>query len=225
MPWWGLLSSVAAPVLLIGGWTAAAAVQPTPFDAVTHTISELAARDTAHRWLMTSALLGVGLSHLATAFALGRALAGRAAGRLILGLGGVATVLVATFPLPTGGGPSPAHTAAAAVAFFSLAVWPAFAWTYPRAPGQIVAVLLKPRPSAAATCVLLLLLAWFFVEQLTSGSRTGLAERVAAGAQAVWPLAVVMSVRASWRVVVSAGSAGAPTTSSSESLATPGESS
>jgi hypothetical membrane protein len=225
MPWWGLLSSVAAPVLLIGGWTAAAAVQPTPFDAVTRTISELASRDTAHRWLMTIALVGVGLSHMVTAFALGRAGAGRAAGRLVLGLGGVATLFVAAFPLPAGGRSSSAHVAAAAVAFFSLAVWPSFAWAHPRAPGQIVAALLKPRPSAAATFLLLLLLAWFFVEQRTSGSSIGLAERAAAGAQAVWPLAVVVSVRASWRAFVSAGSAGAPTPSSSGSRATPGGSS
>ena len=28
VPWWGVLSSVAAPVVLIGGWTVAAALQP-----------------------------------------------------------------------------------------------------------------------------------------------------------------------------------------------------
>jgi len=41
----------------------------------------------------------------------------------------------------------------------------------------------------------LLTLAWFFTELLMGGQRVGLAERVAAGAQAVWPLAVVLSVR------------------------------
>ena len=46
VPWWGLVSSVTAPVLLIGGWTVAAGVQPVPFDAVVRTISELAALDT-----------------------------------------------------------------------------------------------------------------------------------------------------------------------------------
>ena len=55
VPWWAVVSSLAAPVLLIGGWTVAAAVQPVSFDAVVRTISELAARDTPHRWLMTSA--------------------------------------------------------------------------------------------------------------------------------------------------------------------------
>jgi hypothetical membrane protein len=208
VPWWGLLSSLAAPLLLIGGWTVAAAAQPIPFDAVSRTISELAARDTPHRWLMTLALVGVGLSHLVTACALGCA---RDVGRAVLGLGGLATVLVAAFPLPTGGGSSAAHTTAAAIAFFSLAIWPAFAWIQPRAPGQIVAVLLRPRASAAATFALLLLLGWFFVEQLVGGERIGLAERVAAGSQALWPLAVVISARRAWPVLVAGGFVGAPT--------------
>ena len=43
--------------------------------------------------------------------------------------------------------------------------------------------------------MLLLILAWFFEELLMSGQWVGLAERVASGAQAVWPLAVVVSVR------------------------------
>ena len=172
----------------------AAAVQPVPFDAVVRTISELAARDTPHRWLMTSALIGVGLSHLTTACALGPA---AAAGRLVHGLGGLATLLVAAFPLPADGRSSSAHTAAAAVAFVSLAVWPAFAWTRPRVPGRPVATFLAPPACAAATGTLLVALAWFFTEQFVGGQRVGLAERVAAGAQAVWPLAVVLADRRS----------------------------
>jgi hypothetical membrane protein len=191
VPWWAVLSSLAAPVLLIGGWTLAAAVQPLPFDSVVRTISELAARDTPHRWLMTSALVGLGLSHLATAGALAPV---AAAGRLTHGLGGLATLLVAAFPLPAGGRSSLAHTAAASVAFISLAVWPAL-WMGQRGPGQTAAAVLRPRVSAAAACALLLTVAWFFTELLVGGQRVGLAERVAAGAQAVWPLAVVLSVR------------------------------
>ena len=203
VPWWGLVSSIAAPLLLIGGWTVAAAVQPTHFDAFMRTISELAARDTPQRWLMTVALVGVGLSHLATACALGSA---GSAGRVVLGLGGLSTLLVAAFPLPGGGRSSSTHTAVAAVAFLSLAVWPAFASARPRVPGRTLAVLLRPQTSAVATCTLLLLLAWFFVEQLVGGQRVGLAERFAAGAQALWPLAVVVSVRRSWPSRVGASS-------------------
>ena len=194
VPWWGRVSSIAAPLLLIGGWTLAAAIQPVPFDAVVRTISELAARDTPYRLLMTTALVGVGLSHLVTARALSPA---ATTGRLILGLGGLATLGVATFPLPGGGRSSAAHTTVAAVAFVSLAVWPAFALTRRPEPGQPVVPVLGPRVSAAATAVLLLVVGWFFAELLMAGERVGLAERVAAGAQAVWPLVVVLSLRRS----------------------------
>ncbi len=192
VPWWAVVSALAAPVLLIGGWTLAGAVQPVPFDGFVRTISELAARDTPDRWLMTSALVGLGLSHLATAYALAPA---AAAGRLVHGLGGFATLLVAAFPLPGGGRSSAAHTATATVAFISLAVWPAFASTRRPVPTQPVATVLGPRVSAMATCALLLAVGWFFTELLVDGQRVGLAERVAAGAQALWPLVVVLSLR------------------------------
>ena len=42
VPWWGVVSSAAAPVLMIGGWTVAASVQPR-FDPVADTVSALAA--------------------------------------------------------------------------------------------------------------------------------------------------------------------------------------
>ena len=192
VPWWGVLSSVAAPVLLIGGWTLAAVIQPVPFDAVVRTISDLAALTTPYRWVMTTALAGVGLSHIATACALAPA---AVAGRLVLGVGGLTTLAVAAFPLPGRGGSSSAHTAAATLAFISLAVWPAFAWVRKRRPEQIVAAVLEPRVSAAATSALLLAVGWFFAELLAGSDRVGLAERVAAGTQAIWPLVVVLSLR------------------------------
>jgi hypothetical protein len=43
VPWWGLVSSAAAPVLMVGGWTEAARLQPEPVDPVADTISTLAA--------------------------------------------------------------------------------------------------------------------------------------------------------------------------------------
>jgi hypothetical protein len=107
----------------------------------------------------------------------------------------MATLFVAAFPLPGGGGSSAAHTAAATVAFISLALWPAFAGVRRHVARQTVAPVLGPRVSAAATTALLLTLAWFFAELLFGGPMVGLAERVAAGAQAIWPLVVVLSVR------------------------------
>ena len=43
VPWWGVVSSAAAPVLLFAGWTVAAALQPGSFDAAAGTVSALAA--------------------------------------------------------------------------------------------------------------------------------------------------------------------------------------
>ena len=121
VPWWGLVSSAVAPVLLVGGWTLAAGLQPGSFDAVTGTISSLAAEGAADRWVMTLALAGTGACHVITGLALRPA---SSAGRLILMAGGAATVLVAAFPETAGGGGSLPHTFWSTVAFVALAVWP-----------------------------------------------------------------------------------------------------
>ena len=180
----GLLSSAAAPVLLIGGWTAAAARQRGGFDSMTRTISDLAALGADDRWLMTGALAGLGICHVTTAAALRGA---APAGRAVLAGGGVATVLVAVFPLPADDSGSTAHTLVAGTAFLALSVWPALA-ARRDAPG-----LLHPVPAGVAAATLLGLLAWFGVELSADPdeSGVGLAERVTAGAQALWPLAVV----------------------------------
>jgi hypothetical membrane protein len=185
---WGVWSGLLAPVLLVGGWTAAAAVRPGAYDAGRRTISDLAALGAPHRWLMTYALVGVGLCHGATAAAL-RATA--LPGRLLLALGGLATVLVAANPLPAGGGSSGAHTASAAVAFAALACWPALAWRR----GPRTSAVLRVGPSLGAAAVLLAAVLWFAVELSAGAGRVGLAERCAAGLQALWPLTVVLALR------------------------------
>jgi hypothetical membrane protein len=135
VPWWGVLSSAAAAVLLAGGWTVAAMLQPGPYDQVTQTISALAAHGATDRWVMSLALLSVGACHVITGLALRPA---AAPGRVLLMTSGVATVLVAANPLPAGGGRSVPHTVAAAVAFL------ARCWRAARAGGAV---------GAAAGCV------------------------------------------------------------------------
>ncbi|WP_446213869.1 DUF998 domain-containing protein [Micromonospora sp. IBSANI012] len=189
VPRWALLSSAAAPVLLVGGWTLAAARQPGGFDQVAGTISALAARDATDRWIMTVGLLGLGLCHCLTAAGL-RPL--RPAGRLLLALGGLATLAVATFPLPAQRGSSTVHGISAAVAFGALALWPALAAHRRRAPAGAAA--LTARRGTAAAALLLALVGWFVVELTTGGARIGLAERVAAGAEALCPLLVVLAL-------------------------------
>jgi hypothetical protein len=182
-PWWAVLSSACAPVLLIGGWQLAAARQPGGFDPVTQTISALAASGTTDRWIMTTALAGVGVCHTITAAGLTTA---ALPGRLLLGTGGAATVLLAGFPL-LATGESPVHIAAASVAFSTLSLWPALARWCDGEP--------RPGTSLIAASGLLGLLGWFGLEYLSDGSRIGLSERFLAGAQALWPLAAVLLAR------------------------------
>jgi hypothetical membrane protein len=170
MRWWVPLSAMVAPVALVGGWTLAAARQPDSFDPVTDTISALAAADAEDPWIMTLGLALVGGAHLATAVGLDEA---RMPGRVVLGAGGVATALVAVFAQPSG-----AHLPAAAVSFAALAIWPAVSGLPDRATGIL------------AAGGLLGLVGWLVVE-LGDGRLLGLSERVAAAAQALWPLVVV----------------------------------
>jgi len=94
VPWWGVVSSAAAPVLMVGGWTAAASLQPR-FDPVADTVSALAAPGAADRWVMTLTFVVVGVCYVVTALALRPA---GTAGRLILITGAVAGMLVAANP-------------------------------------------------------------------------------------------------------------------------------
>jgi hypothetical membrane protein len=185
VPWWGGISSVAAPVLLIGGWTVAAGLQPRSFNPVADTISALAAQDAADRWVMTVALLGLGACYIVTALALRPA---ASPGRLILAVGGVATVLVAANPEPAGSG-SLAHTVWAATAFIALVVWPVASLRR----GPSVPRGLRPAVCISATAIMLGLLVWFYLELGLGARQLGLAERVLAGAEVLWPLAVVLT--------------------------------
>ena len=191
MPWWGLLTSVGAPVTLVGGWALAAHWQPGGFDEVSRTISELAASGTPHRWVMTVALLATGLCQVGTAAALRPA---ATPGRMVLACGGAATILVALLPLPESGG-SLLHAIAATAAFVSLAVWPW--WGRSAAPGAPWG--LRTPVALVAGAVMLGLVLWFFVVAVTGGPRVGRAERIAAGVQAGWPFVVVLSARWAWR--------------------------
>jgi hypothetical protein len=57
VPWWGVVSSAATPLVLVGGWTIAASLQPLPVDPVAGTVSALAAVGAADRWVMTLTFL------------------------------------------------------------------------------------------------------------------------------------------------------------------------
>lgn len=170
---WVIVSSTAAPVALIGGWSVAASRQSSGYDQVRDTISALAARGATDRWIMTAALAVLGLCHIATAGGLTEI---GVAARAVLALGGAATVSVAALPQPNAG-----HVPAAALGFLALALWAALS----EVPG--------PRVRVAMAVLLLLLLGWLVVE-LHGGNLVGLSERMLAGAEALCPLAIVVMI-------------------------------
>ena len=178
IPWWALLSSGAAPILLIGGWTVASALQPPSFDPLSHTISALAADGATDRWVMTSVLAGIGVCYFVTACGLKRV---RPAGRVTLLLGGACSIAVAVFPEPGDGGTTPQHVVATGMGFASLAVWPCLAVE----GGSSAPWPLRPATSAFFTALVLASAAWFLVE-LNGHGDAGVAEHVVTGLQELW---------------------------------------
>lgn len=189
VPWWGVASSVSGPLLLVAGWTAAARVQPAPFDPVSQTVSALMAVGAADRWLMTAALLAVGVCYVVTGTALRPAGTG---GRLILMAGAMAGMMVAAYPENPDGG-STCHAVWAALGFAGLAAWPLGAWRH----GPSVPWALRRPACLGSVTVQLLLIAWFVTELLAGGGWTGLAERLVGLVQVLDPLIVVLSCRLS----------------------------
>jgi hypothetical membrane protein len=167
-------------------------MQPGGFDSRTGTISALAAIDTPYWWIMTVALLVTGLCHLVTAAALGEA---RAPGRIVFAVAGLATALVALIPLPTtdhGGPAAPCHGIVAAVSFAGLALWPALA----RNPDAGNPALRGAVPFAASAVLLSLVVVFYAGISLAAATLpAGSTERVAAGAEALWPLVVVIAAQ------------------------------
>lgn len=123
VPWWVLLSSVCAPVVLVGGWVISAVLHGPGYDPASRTISILAAKGADGYWVMTSALIVLGACHVVTASGLRSA---ASPGRVALGGGGVSAMLLALFPAPSRGG-SLDHGAVVVVGFALLAVWPILA--------------------------------------------------------------------------------------------------
>ncbi|MFI8949752.1 DUF998 domain-containing protein [Streptomyces sp. NPDC053750] len=184
VPKWALVSSGCAPVLLAGGWTIAGLVEGPTYDPAAQTISVLAADGASGAAVMTGALVALGICHLLTAWGLRMA---AFAGRVALGGGGVAALVVAMVPAPSSGG-SLRHGSIAAVGFVLLAVWPLLA----AVRGGAAPWGLRPAPSIAATAVMGLGAAWFLLGTHLHGS-IGVAERFVTTCQSLWPFLVVAS--------------------------------
>jgi hypothetical membrane protein len=169
--------AAAAPVLLVGGWTLAAARQPSSYDSRTDTISQLAAVGANDSWIMTLVFATIGVCYLLLALAVREP---ALPGRIALAIGGAATVLVAVSPEPKGG-TSERHGIVATIASSAVAIWPILA----ARRGRQVAWPLRPAVSATASIVLIGLLVWF-VSELHRRTFIGTSERLAATAEALW---------------------------------------
>jgi hypothetical membrane protein len=185
VPWWGIVSSLLAPLILIVGWTAAADLQPHPFDAVQRSISALGAVGMPYRWVIAIALMGVGVCHVATGLALKAA---AEPGRILLVIGGISSVLIGLNPQGQHSGSLP-HEAFSLIGVVVMTIWPVAASR--RDPGAPVG--LRPAAAYATTVVTLVVVLWFTLE-LFHGSQLGLAERTVTADQSIWPLIVVVSV-------------------------------
>jgi hypothetical membrane protein len=185
VPWWGVVSSVAAPVLLVTGWTAAASLQPD-YNQVRDTVSALAAPYAIDPWVMTWTFIVVGVCYLVTGFALRPA---GLPGRVILIAGAAGGMLVAVNPVSASEPYPLPHIIWASVGFAGLTTWPAGAWR--RDPGAPWT--LKPAVAVAAVAILFGLVFWFGADLILAVAQVGLAERAAGVADALWPLAVVLS--------------------------------
>jgi hypothetical membrane protein len=182
-----IVSSVAAPVIFIGGMIVAQAVSPQ-FDPARQTISELAALDAPTAVFMTVVFVLTGLCHLVTgAFATGIA----APGRIALALGGLLSFGVAASPLPTAAGTSDLHRLFAGLGFLVFTFWPVLGLRRSRAYPWLV----RPWGAALGTALLAVFSVWFLaVWSQPELGYVGVIERLCGVAQSLWPAVVVIAL-------------------------------
>ncbi|MER6193689.1 DUF998 domain-containing protein [Streptomyces cyaneofuscatus] len=186
-PWWALLSSGCAPVLLVGSWAIAQLRQGPAYDPATQTLSVLASYGAGSYWLMTGMLLVLGTCYVITAHALREA---ALAGRVALAGGGLCALALTLVPVPSSGG-ALEHGAVATVGLVLLAVWPPLAAVQGKGA---VPWGLRLDVSLAASALMGATAFWFLAE-LQSAGEPGIAERVVTFLQALWPFLVVLSCR------------------------------
>ncbi|ALU91990.1 hypothetical protein WQO_00560 [Streptomyces globisporus C-1027] len=186
-PWWALVCSGCAPVLLVGAWMIAQVRQGPTYDPAADTLSVLAAYGATSYWLMTGMLLVLGTCYVATAHALRQA---ALPGRVALAGGGLSALALTLVPAPSSGG-ALEHGAVATVGVVLLAVWPPLAAVRSGSP---VPWGLRLDVSLAASALMFASALWF-VAELQTARAPGVAERVVTFLQALWPFLVVLSCR------------------------------
>jgi hypothetical membrane protein len=196
-----LVAAVAAPLLLMSGTLMAEALQPPGFDPLQATLSDAAGLDAAHREVMTTGIIGMGLWYTVTAWWLA---AVGLAGRVMLGAGGATYLAVALSPVSEDVVPL-RHLVFAALAFVALSLWPVAGMRRSAdAPWPV-----RPAATIAVSAVLCGLFAWFTVS-VAFESWMGLPEHILAVIQVTWPSVVVMASGARQPVASGPGQARPP---------------
>ncbi len=184
--WWALVCSGLAPVVMISAWTVADAEQQTPYSPIRETVSILSGYAATDRWIVTGALLVLGILYVVTAAGLA-ALRRRA--RIGLVVAGAASIGVAACPEPVVGSTTE-HMVFTSVGAVAIAIWPALTATRDAPPSVLVSV-----PVAAlVTGVFVVLLGWMAIET-QGGHELGLAERTDSSIQIAWPFIVAWTLR------------------------------
>jgi Protein of unknown function (DUF998) len=184
---WAVGTALLAPVVLVGGWLIADALQPASYSPMRQTMSVLAGHSGADRWVMTAALLLVGSCQIAT----GAGLTGVGMpARVLLILTGLSTIGIAATPEPATG-PTSRHLAFAVICVVTTAVWPVLVAR--RAPAQ--SWVLSVYGCAAVTALFAGLSCWLLVAARDGGGDLGMVERLTSGVQGIFPLVVALALR------------------------------
>jgi hypothetical membrane protein len=182
---WALVSAGLAPVVLTVGWLVADALQPASYSPMRQTVSVLAGHAGAHRWLMTSALLVVGICYLVTAAGLPEI---PRVARVVLLITSASAIGVAVCPQPAHGS-TPQHMVCTAVGELALAILPAVIGLH-----RLDHRLLSARASGFVATLFGGLFLWLVVE-LQDGAHLGLAERLTSSIQTCWPFVMALALR------------------------------
>jgi hypothetical membrane protein len=187
VPVWAIVSAGLSPLLTVGGWLVAGALQPASYSPVRQTVSVMAGHAGTDPWIMTGALFLVGACNLVSAAGL-RGL--RPAARVLLVVAGMASTGIAACPEPVHGS-TPQHLAWTALGAVMITAWPAFAV----GRGSPRPLLLTARASVVVTAVFVVLLGWLVI-QTQGGSVLGLAERLTSSIDICWPFIIALVL---WR--------------------------
>jgi hypothetical protein len=187
VPGWAVGTALLAPVVLVGGWLIAGALQPASYSPMRQTVSVLAGHSGTDRWVMTAALLLVGSFQIATGA--GLIAVGKPA-RVLLIATGLSTIGIAATPEPATG-PTWRHLAFALSCVVTTVVWPVLVAR--RAPAQswIVSVC----GCATVTVIFAVLSCWLLIAARGGGGDLGMVERLTSAVQGLFPLVVALAVR------------------------------